>query len=45
MIKINRFSYTISNKILNQIAGIGIIDLLKRDEIKEIISENLLYTD
>lgn len=44
-IKVNRYAYTNSNKILNQIAGIRIIDLLKRDEIKNIILENLLDTD
>lgn len=44
-LKINRYAYTNSNKILNQIAGVRIIDLLKRDEIKEIILENLLDTD
>lgn len=44
-IKINRYAYTNSNKILNQIAGVRIIDTLTRDEIKNIILDNLLDTD
>ncbi|MEB6254131.1 DUF6339 family protein [Mammaliicoccus sciuri] len=44
-IKINRYAYTNSNKILNQIAGVRIIDTLTRYEIKNIILDNLLDTD
>lgn len=40
--KLNRYSYTNSNKILNQIGGVRIIDTLERNEIKSIILENIL---
>lgn len=41
----NRYSYTNSNKILNQIGGVRILDTLTRTEVKEIILNNLLDTE
>lgn len=41
----NRYSFTNSNKILNQLGGVRIIDTLSRKEVKEIILEHLLETD
>lgn len=38
----NRFSYSNSNKILNQLGGVKILDVLTRDEVKAIIKSNLL---
>ncbi|GAB6745681.1 hypothetical protein BOVMAS37_09550 [Streptococcus uberis] len=38
----NRYSYTASNKILNLAGGVIILDLLSRQEIKELVLENLL---
>lgn len=42
---INRYAFTNSNKILNQIGGVRILDTLDRNEIKDIIINNLLETD
>ncbi|UXV37758.1 DUF6339 family protein [Staphylococcus simulans] len=42
--KLNRYTFTNSNKILNQIGGVRIIDTLSRREVKEILVENLLDT-
>lgn len=42
---LNRYSYSNANKILNQIGGVRIIDMLTREEVKEIILENLLDTE
>lgn len=44
-IAVNRYAYTNSNKILNQVGGVKILDLLNKDEIKNIIIENLLDTE
>lgn len=41
----NRYSFTNANKILNQVGGVRIIDTLTRDEVREILLENLLDTD
>src|SRR5699024_7384499 len=41
----NRYSFTNANKILNQIGGVRIIDTLSREEVKEIILDNLLETN
>lgn len=41
----NRYSYTNSNKILNQIGGIRVLDTLTREEVKQIIVDNLLDTE
>lgn len=38
----NRYSYTASNKILNLAGGVIILDLLSRQEIKELVLEYLL---
>lgn len=40
----NRYSYSNANKILNQIGGVRILDVLTRDEVKQIIKDNLLDT-
>ncbi|MDZ5589511.1 DUF6339 family protein [Enterococcus cecorum] len=45
IIKINRYAFTNSNKILNQIGGVRIIDMLSREEIKKIIIDNLPNTE
>lgn len=44
-LKINRYAYSNSNKILNQVGGVKILDMLSREEIRGIIVDNLLYTD
>lgn len=44
-ISINRYTYTESNKILNQIGGTRILDALPREEIREIIVDNLVFSD
>lgn len=44
-LKASRYAFTNSNKILNQIGGIRILDALSRNEIKEIVVDNLLDTD
>ena len=41
VIKLNRYSYTKSNEIINIIAGVKLIDLLNREEISEIIVKEL----
>ncbi|WP_432276450.1 DUF6339 family protein [Enterococcus cecorum] len=41
----NRYAFTNSNKILNQIGGVRIIDMLSREEIKKIIIDNLPNTE
>jgi len=41
----NRYSYTNSNKILNQIGGVRILDTLTRQEVKQIVLDNLLETE
>jgi len=41
----NRYSFTNSNKILNQLGGVRIIDTLSRNEVKEILLEHLIDTD
>lgn len=41
----NRYSYTNTNKILNQIGGVRILDTLSRSSIKEIVFNNLLDTE
>jgi len=40
----NRYSYSNANKILNQVGGVRMLDLLTRDEAKAIIKDNLLDT-
>lgn len=42
---VNRYSYTNSNKLLNQVSGVSVIDILNRHDIKEIIKDNLLNMD
>ncbi|HDR4367324.1 MULTISPECIES: DUF6339 family protein [Bacillus cereus group] len=42
---VNRYSYSNANKILNQIGGVRILDMLTREEVKEIICTNLLDTE
>lgn len=42
---VNRYSYTNSNKILNQIGGVRILDTLSRSEVMQIILDNLLDTE
>ena len=44
-LKINRYAYSNSNKLLNQIGGTKILDILSREEIKNLIVQNLLDTD
>ena len=44
-LKINRYAYSNSNKILNQIGGTKILDILSRKEIKDLIVQNLLDTE
>ena len=41
----NRFSYSNANKILNLVGGVVVLDFLTRDEIKNIVKENLLNTE
>lgn len=41
----NRYSYTNTNKILNQIGGVRILDTLSREKVKEIVYNNLLDTE
>ena len=41
----NRFSYSNANKILNLVGGVVVLDFLSRDEIKNIVKENLLNTE
>ncbi len=41
----NRYSFTNANKILNQVGGVRIIDTLTRNEVKEIIIDNLPETN
>ncbi|WP_203641106.1 DUF6339 family protein [Levilactobacillus andaensis] len=41
----NRYSYSNANKILNQVGGVRMLDLLTRDEAKAIIKNNLLDTE
>lgn len=42
---VNRYSYSNANKILNQIGGVRILDMLTREEVKDIICSNLLDTE
>lgn len=42
---VNRYSYTNSNKLLNQTGGVKILETLSRSEVKKIILENLLDTE
>lgn len=42
---VNRYSYSNANKILNQIGGVRMLDMLTREEVKEIICANLLDTE
>ncbi|MFC9541613.1 DUF6339 family protein [Lysinibacillus sp. NPDC056959] len=42
---VNRYSYSNANKILNQIGGVRLLDMLSREEVKGIISEHLLDTE
>lgn len=44
-LRIERYALSNSNKILNQIGGTKILDILSREEIKDLIVENLLDTD
>ena len=41
VIIVNRYAYSNSNKILNELGGVRIIDMLSEEEIKSIIVENL----
>ena len=41
----NRFSYSNANKILNLVGGVVVLDFLSKDEIKNIVKENLLNTE
>lgn len=41
----NRFSYSNANKILNLVGGVVVLDFLSKDEIKNIVKENLLSTE
>lgn len=41
----NRFSYSNANKILNLVGGVVALDFLSKDEIKNIVKENLLNTE
>ncbi|MFT4186874.1 MAG: DUF6339 family protein [Micrococcaceae bacterium] len=41
----NRYSYSNSNKILNMVGGVRILDMLEQDEVKQIILDNLLDTN
>lgn len=40
-IKLDRYSFTETNKLLNQIGGVRVIDGLSRDEIKSLVLANL----
>lgn len=42
---LNRYSFANSNKILNQIGGVRILDILSREEVKNIILDNLLESE
>lgn len=42
---VNRYSYSNANKILNQIGGVRMLDMLTREEVKDIICSNLLDTE
>lgn len=44
-LNLNRYAYSNSNKILNQIGGTKILDVLSRQEVKDLVVENLPYTD
>ena len=41
----NRFSFSNANKILNLVGGVVVLDFLSKDEIKNIVKENLLNTE
>lgn len=41
----NRFSYSNANKILNLVGGVVVLDFLSKDEIKNIVKENLLNSE
>jgi len=45
IIMINRYAYSNASKIINIVAGVKLIDLMTRDEIKKIIVEELPKTD
>lgn len=42
---LNRYSFANSNKILNQIGGVRILDILSRAEVKNIILGNILESE
>ena len=41
----NRFSYSNANKILNLVGGVVVLDFLSKEEIKNIVKENLLNSE
>lgn len=41
IIGVNRYAFTESNRILNEVGGVVILDFLSQDDIKEIIIKNL----
>ena len=41
----NRFSYSNAKKILNLVGGVVVLDFLSKDEIKNIVKENLLNSE
>ena len=45
VIKVNRYAYSNSSKIINIIAGVNIVDLMTREEVKGIIIRELPKTD
>lgn len=44
-LRLNRYAYSNSNKLLNQIGGTKILDVLSRKEVEDSIVQNLLDTD
>lgn len=45
VIAINRYAYSNSSKIINTVAGVKLVDLMSREDIKNIIIEELPKTD
>jgi len=45
VISVNRYAYTNSSKIINIIAGVKLVDMMTREEVKKIIIEELPKSD
>ncbi|MGM0234651.1 MULTISPECIES: DUF6339 family protein [Enterococcus] len=44
-IKGGRYAFTNSNKLINQVGGVRLLDILEREEIKRMVIDNLLGMD